>query len=133
MLKMLPLCPYLGVCGQQGGDLEHFAGALAVRRRDDGRVNVQEPALVEKLVGGKGARVPHTGRSPNLQGSNPTPHTQRGESCNANTEPKQAPASCPYEPQARRTMLVRMRRFWWLRKCSNVCCFLAMGYVLGSQ
>mmetsp|Transcript_12279 Transcript_12279/g.18093 ORF Transcript_12279/g.18093 Transcript_12279/m.18093 type:complete len:524 (+) Transcript_12279:289-1860(+) len=49
----------VGLVLDEGGDAELLPGPLAVRRRDQGRVDVQETALVEELVRGEGHGVAH--------------------------------------------------------------------------
>ncbi|KKK62440.1 hypothetical protein LCGC14_3004300 [marine sediment metagenome] len=53
------------------GHLEHFAGALAIAGRDHGRVDVEEPFLLEKLVDRVADTVPHSGNGPESVGARP--------------------------------------------------------------
>src|SRR5262249_61785253 len=43
---------------------EHGPCALAVRRRDDGRVHIQEPTLSEEVVNGKRERIADSEHGP---------------------------------------------------------------------
>lgn len=46
---------------EDGGDLEHLAGALAVGGGDDGGLHVDEPVVLEEEVGGVGQAVLYSG------------------------------------------------------------------------
>lgn len=56
---------------EESRDLEHLSGTLAIARRDDGRVHVLEPALLEELVGRKRQAVSYALDRSNRVGAAP--------------------------------------------------------------
>ncbi len=47
----------------EGGDLEHFAGAFAVRTGNQGRVDIHKVPILEELMDGHGSQAPHAENS----------------------------------------------------------------------
>ena len=60
----------------QGGDLEHLAGALAVRAGDQGRMDIDKVPVLEELVDSHGSQTPDAEHG--LEGVGPGPQVSDG-------------------------------------------------------